>query len=762
MTPPITNERSNDTARRLVRAVFQWWMSGLLFFIIFFSFLMFLAYNLPASYTAKASVLVKSGRENAPDGTATTSEAVKLTASAEDVISEINIMLSRPVLKQVVDDLEGWRSREDVDAKVGFGAKRLGFQNWCRSIGLLVGPQLPNGRNEWTTLREYPKQLRALIEQVDPFVGYPKTASESDSEALQVAMQAVKAHLGNANNWKSLKGLDPIVDTLDDIVERITEGKSISSELVIDFKRARNKNWKTALDKADKEHPKVKAYLEERAIAKLGKLLEIEIVPATHVLDIAYEHESKNASAHTIRFLLDAYLSQHTKIHADGRWDAETGKFELTAGEFFENQSNEFKIKVEGLQAQITEFRKTHDGGDLTRQRDLLVDELIRADQSWRALEAIQGGDEELAAASVLESPEISFYHQKLLDLRLDLARKKGQYTNRDHPDIAEVRNQVDATRGELVEQIKRKHEFLARRVEILRAELKEVEGNRAEYESLIEMRSKAQESWKKYSAKAEEERINQALDLQQVTNIKVLEWPAVPDKPSFPNRFMMALLGIFLGLPAAFAVTLLRAYFNSHISSIVDVEELLNVHVIGSIRRMKMMFAREMPQRVVDAARLVLTSIGNQNNKVIHFASSTEEEGAVTLAAAVAMVGAENESKVVFASESGFPPVIAGIDGITILQLDGLAQDARKKAIDDIVEDADLVIIAGPSLTSGAGGAWASLAETSIFIVSGTGVHIEVARRGLSVLKRYSPDVLGAVLTQRQDSVPGFVYRWT
>ena len=63
---------------------------------------MTLAYILPESFTAKANVFVKAGRENAPEGSLASNESIRLTLTPEDVISESMIMLSRPSLEYAV------------------------------------------------------------------------------------------------------------------------------------------------------------------------------------------------------------------------------------------------------------------------------------------------------------------------------------------------------------------------------------------------------------------------------------------------------------------------------------------------------------------------------------------------------------------------------------------------------------------------------------------------------------------------------------
>jgi Mrp family chromosome partitioning ATPase len=81
---------------------------------------------------------------------------------------------------------------------------------------------------------------------------------------------------------------------------------------------------------------------------------------------------------------------------------------------------------------------------------------------------------------------------------------------------------------------------------------------------------------------------------------------------------------------------------------------------------------------------------------------------------------------------------------------------------LDALREHYDHVFVAGPPLTGRSDGAsYVSLADRAVFVISGSGVHLEVARRALSLLRQHSQDVVGAVLTQRREAVPALIYRW-
>ncbi len=717
MDTPAPNTRSTDTPRRILRAIFEWRWSAIGFFITFFTFLMFIAYFWPPSYTAKASVLVKAGRENAPEGTTQSTEGLRLSSTAEDVISEINVMLARPVLDNVATRLE--EQQKEKKKKKGFGKVMEGFRDWCVSIGL---------------------------------------------------QPSVEDH--------------------------------------------------------------------ERLIGKLSNKIKVELEPATNVLLLAYEDKSPATAQKTLQYLLEDYLDFHIKIHANGRWNAATESYDLTAAKFFNREAEQYLDKLQIQQEMLTKFRQTNLGGEFEKKRDLLVQELVTTEQALvtlkasspeeivigaiaetpeisynhqrlldlniellemeqqlRGLDVPTQGQEQFASGNLSDSPEISFYNQRLLDLSLQLAEKVGQYSDPDSSvEVRNLRNQIAATRSALVEQIglkraylerrrqallfsvetvktdqrkllEQKQNYLERQVGSLKSSVREVEQNQAELEKILRERDRLEAAYLKYKDKADEERISEALDAASLTNVKVLEWPSLPPKPSFPNRFMMALLAIFLGIPASIAVALLRAYFHGRVATVQDVEEILGVPVLASVPAMNARehakaFLNGMPDSVMNAARLSLASARARGHKVIHVASSTSLEGAGTLAAAMCLRASEEGIHVAFATPSGFPEELSEIEGVDILQLKDRTPEDQEKDLNLARESYDLIVLSGTPLAATDGGLMSSLADSSVFVVSGTGVHFEIARRGVAMLRRYSSEVLGAVLTRRRNPVPSFFYK--
>ncbi|RMH03705.1 MAG: hypothetical protein D6702_05295 [Planctomycetota bacterium] len=487
------------------------------------------------------------------------------------------------------------------------------------------------------------------------------------------------------------------------------------------------------------------ANLEEQ----LKRKVVAEIEPGSNVIVLTYHHFGKQTAVKTINWLLEAYLDQHTKIHSDSR-----------ALEFFEEQVAAKKAELDEIERLLTEFRLSHEGGNLSQQRDLLVADLNEYRQDLKSLAGIDAGDTDslLRATALSEHPELATYYQRLLDLELRITSAEGI-----RPDEVEIaREQFATTAAKLAEQIQNKRAYLARRVASLEEEIQRVEADRAYYDDLLSRRDTVKAAYLQYTAKAEEERINSAMDADKLASVRVLENAVEPLKPWFPNRFVMALLGILLGIPGAIAFALLRAYFHGRVATVQDIESGIGFPVLASLKQLPARaFAQGMPEPVMQGARLVLASVDQAGVKTVCLASSSRGEGAATMAAAVALAAATDGRAVVYATPDGeVSGAIRGDERIRVLDLSSMNLAEQKRAVEEAAAGCDLVVMAALPLAGPEGGMYAALAEAAVFVVSGSGVHIEVARRGGAVLRRYCDRILGAVLTQRRDPIPRPLYR--
>lgn len=624
--------RRTDAQRRLVRTLFQWRWTAIWFFALFMGFTLMIAYWFPPIYKVEAKLLVKAGRQMEPVVAMPMAQAgAAFRTSLEDVNSEIEIMLSRPVMERAADAIIAEQGPPDPSKKPSspVGAALDAFKTWAADVG--------------------------LVPEVEP---------------------------------------------------------------------------------------------REKLINHLGTEMTVEPVPMSSIIEMTYTNFSAKSAEAYVNHVIDAYLEQHARVHSTPGAHA-----------FFKAQADDYQVQLAPIERALTDFRVANDGGDLSQKESLLLQRVTETEDMLRSLRGIGVGEEDLLTdAALLENREVSLIRERLLTLRLQVAEQRLRYAA-DSPEVRALESQITAARTELSEQLRRTAGLLERNLAELREELREVQRRSSEYDRLVEQERLLRSTRDTYMAKAEEERIAAAMDAEQMVSVRVLQRPALPVKAWFPNRFVLFVLGIFLGIPGAITVALLRGYFHARVATVDDVEDVLEVPVVGAARQVwRYSFRKGMPAPLLDAARSALVVVERRPElRVLHLGASSRGEGTRTFAAALAQAAAERPGRKVVLALSGpaFPAV-----GADALHLDGMSFAEVTELVRAQAAKDQLVILAGPPLSEGLGVAYASLADASLFVVSGRGVHIEAARRGLQVLRRASKEVLGAVLTRRRDPIPRLLYR--
>ncbi len=512
----------------------------------------------------------------------------------------------------------------------------------------------------------------------------------------------------------------------------------------------------------------------ENMILTLGEKIEPEPLPMTNVVEVEFTSFSRTGAFKTVDYLVDAYLKQRRLVHSNPK-----------ALGFFEDETKRCREKLDVVVQKLTAFRVDHDGGDLTLKRTLLMQELTSTESQARALDQLPEGSEELASASVADNPIVADSRRRLLDLRLQLATLSLQF-GPEAREVEGVRSQISIAQKDLREQLGRLRTVLANAEKQLRVELREAETRRAEYDALVSEEAQLHASYDLYRQKSDEERIFQEMDSDNIVSVRVLERPTMPAKPWFPNAFILALLGIVLGVPGAITAAMLRAWLAGRVVTVQDVEEKLQVPVLASVARPRLWHgARRRAAMTGDAARIVLASLERhstlgEGTRVVHVAAASRREGTAAFAAALARAAAGGEREVALLLLGDRPDslrgggemdaaallrggkAVEGAKGVSLFDLSACPLAALPDALASLRESKSMVIVAGTPLCGGGDGArFVGMADVALLVLGAGHVHFEVARRATDLIRREARQFAGAVLTGRPEPVPGLVYRW-
>lgn len=80
----------------------------------------------------------------------------------------------------------------------------------------------------------------------------------------------------------------------------------------------------------------------------------------------------------------------------------------------------------------------------------------------------------------------------------------------------------------------------------------------------------------------------NVASDVMKVESVNVIDEAKVPNQPSGPNRLRITLIGLVLGFVVAYGIAILREALNRRVTSDEDIEQLIDVPVIGHFQELK------------------------------------------------------------------------------------------------------------------------------------------------------------------------------
>jgi capsular exopolysaccharide synthesis family protein len=133
------------------------------------------------------------------------------------------------------------------------------------------------------------------------------------------------------------------------------------------------------------------------------------------------------------------------------------------------------------------------------------------------------------------------------------------------------------------------------------------------------------------------------------IASARILDQARDEYMPMKPNRKLIVLVGLILGLITGIALAFLREFLVTTIQNAEEVERLTSLPIYGVIPLNKDKISKNV---YMEAFRNIRTNLqflpGNENNKVISITSSVSGEGKTTVTATLAEILARGEKKVI------------------------------------------------------------------------------------------------------------------
>jgi len=358
----------------------------------------------------------------------------------------------------------------------------------------------------------------------------------------------------------------------------------------------------------------------ERAARKLAHQLEVEPVKKTNLIAVGYDAADPQLAAHVLQSLARVYLEKHMEVHRPGG--------QLL---FFDQQTAESRRQLEEAKSQLVDFMKTHDVVMADQQRDMLLQRVDDAENSYRqnqietadANRRIQELSAQLARlparsttqVRTADNPELARALKAALN---DLQLKKIQLLTKFEPEhrlVKEVEQEIRETeaaiaaekstplrdettdqdvnyewaKGELqkaqveLKALDARRSTLTAHLSDYRASARQLGADAIVQDDLISREKAAEDNYLLYVKKREEARMGDALDQGGIVNVAIAEQPVVPALPVWPpvGVVLVGFVGaLALGTGAGFAAD----YLDPALRTPEEALECLEIPVLASI----------------------------------------------------------------------------------------------------------------------------------------------------------------------------------
>ncbi len=362
----------------------------------------------------------------------------------------------------------------------------------------------------------------------------------------------------------------------------------------------------------------------DRAIHKLQKMVNIEAVKKSDVIEVYCDTARPALSQHIISKLVDFYLDQHIRMNR-------------TAGsrDFFDEQSERLRRELAASEDQLRDLKSETGLASPDDQRKIVVERVGRLEDRW--LEAASEASAARAQVELLEKQladqketqvtarTVGFANeaadgmqQQLFALQLKYHELLAKYTD-EHPAVTQVREQLEQAQAvwdreersrsqvttgpsrafeetkllllaqkPVLASLEAKAETLLAQLKQERGELAELNANDVRLARLQREMELKEENYRKYSGHLEQARIDQALELQRISNVNVLQPATYQPKPVRPHKLLNLALGLLIGAFGSAGLALAAEGLDHSLQSPEDIESRLELPALASIPRFR------------------------------------------------------------------------------------------------------------------------------------------------------------------------------
>ncbi len=322
----------------------------------------------------------------------------------------------------------------------------------------------------------------------------------------------------------------------------------------------------------------------------------------SYAINISYTSQSATRAADIANAFADQYLLEQL----DAKFDATK-----RASDWLNSRLEGLKTQVQQAEAAVAQYKATHGlmgitggvGATIAQQEISNIDTQLaqaKAQQAEadanlstarRQLEHGSAGDD-LGAA--LNSPVINGLRQQRAEISSQVADMSGRLGPR-HPDILKAQRQLADIDAQIHSEIVRVISNLEAQDQVARQRTASIEASLASSRSNLAANGNASVQLNDLQRNADSltalyqtylDRFKQTSNQGGIeqSDSRVVSRAKIPLKPSFPNKPLMALLGVVLGIAAAVGVMIVVEALEHGLFTSEDIERTLGLPHVGSI----------------------------------------------------------------------------------------------------------------------------------------------------------------------------------
>ena len=566
-------------------------------------------------------------------------------------------------------------------------------------------------------------------------------------------------------------------------------------------------------DIAAGDQPLTEADIFDWAVEKLMKSTNIVPVGKTQLVKVQIELEDALMAAEAANALANAFIESQLEARLDMTQTATSWMNERLAGlkeklQFSERQLQEFRERENLVDLQgVT----TVTAGELSQTGDRLIDARrarAEAESQYRQVASMKsGGWQRLATVpAVLSNPLIQQFKAEEAKARSkveELSRRYGP----QHPKMQSARSELETATASLRSQVEQIVASIEREYQLARANENSLqssfERNKDQIQDITRKEFKLRELQREvdtnralYDTFMKRLKETSATSDLEAANARIVDRAVVPDKPVKPKKTLIVLLAGILAGMFGVGLTLLLEVLNNTFKGTDEIENRLNLPVLGVLPQLKgrerkeilHMFTEEGDRAYAESIRTIRTSVVlsglDHPHKVLVVTSSEPGEGKSSLATNLAFALGQMEKVLLIDADMRRPqlarsfdvPVgtpglanlvadtakleecIQTIDGIDMITagtvppnpLELLSSQRFAKAIEYLASKYDRIVIDSPPVQAVSDAlVLSTFANAVIYVVKAEATAIPLVEKGVGKLLQNRAPVTGVVMNQ-------------